>query len=936
MNGRHRNDLPEGTPGDGGRDGVQPPHGPADEGRASSDWFSPRGDAPDEQLPQQQQPTGESGGYLFGPSAPQGQGGYPSSPSPNAGQGGYPSSPSPNAEQGGYPSSPPPNAEQGGHPSSPPASAGQGGYPSNPSPNAEQGGYPSSPPASAGQGGYPSGPPASAGQGGYPSNPSPSPEQGGYPSNPSPNAEQGGYPSSPPPSAGQGGYPAGPGAGGEPGQWFSGRESGQQPTYGGPGGFSGASDAGGYGLGRQAAAGDEYGSGRFGAGAEGVGEARYGQEGASRRGPLRSGYGDSGYGDEDDRLGRPDDRPTGFFGGRAGEGPGGPGGSGGYGGSGGSGGSGGYGGGSGDGSGGYESGRRRRKRSLSTLIGPMAGAVGLALLAGVGVYAFAQSGGGCSGSNAINLKVAASPDIEPAVTKAAKRFNDDRRKVGGKCVKATVSRSRPYEVSTILSGTAVDQGGDQRPDVWIPDSSLWTSLVRSNSKGGGSAVEQTKTSIATSPLVIGLPGTLASALKKQGVTATPSWDNLLKAAGGVQGGGVTKNQMIPPDKIRLLVPDPGRNGAGMAALMVTNILLASDANKDSIFTGIVRTVRESTVPSVDDQFKQFHKGQRARQPVALSSEQALFRYNKTGPAEPAQALYPTDGTLMFDYPFTVTAADANRQKAARLLEQAMSTDATRSDVRELGFRSADGKAPTSFSPKLGVDAGRVRRLPAPKTADVGEVMQAWSKLSLGLRMLTLIDVSGSMVAPVAPNTSRLQAIQQVAQGGLSMMSNDTELGVWLFSTNMGAGGVPYKEAVSVGPLGERIGSSTRRTMILSQFQQMRPKPDGDTGIYRSVLAAYKYMKRSYKPEFGTSIVLLTDGTNDDKNGPTLKETLAKLKAEKDPNKPIQVNMIGFGPETNPAELKQIAQLTGGDVEVAKTPQEISKIFLAMLSRRIKQ
>ncbi|RFU38471.1 VWA domain-containing protein [Actinomadura logoneensis] len=817
MNGRHRNDLPEGTPGDGGRDGVRPPHGPADEGLASSDWFAPRGgepDGPGRPSGEADEPggrfasggPGESGGYLFGPSAPPDSGGYPSRPSP-----------------------------------------GQGG-------------------------GFPAGTGATG----------PGPE------------------SSP--------------------EWFAGRQSGPQQSFGGPGGFSGASDAGGYGLGRQSAAGGGYGSGHYGneSAPYGGDQGRYGQEGAPRRGPLRSGYGDSGFGDEDDRL---DERPTGFFGGRAGgsgDGPSGPGGSGGYGG----------------GSGEHESGRRR-KRSLSALIGPMAGAVGLALLLGVGVYAFAESGAGCSGGNAIDLKVAVSPDIEPAVTKAAGRFNDERHKVGGKCVKATVSKSRPYEVSTVLSGTAVDQGGDRRPDVWIPDSSLWTSLVRGQSKSGAS-IQSTRTSVARSPLVIALPGTLASTLKKQGVTATPSWDNLLKAAGGVQGGGVTKNQMIPPDMIRLLVPDPGRNTAGMASLMVTNILLAGDANKASIFTGIVRTVRESTVPSVDDQFKQFQKGRRARQPVALAPEQAIYRYNKGKPAETAQALYPDDGTLMFDYPFTVTTSDGDRQKAAHLLEQAINTDATRSDVRELGFRSADGKAPSSFTPKLGVNPGRVRQLPAPKPADVNEVMQAWSKLSLGLRMLTLIDVSGSMVAPVAPNTNRLQAIQQVAQGGLSMMSNDTELGVWVFSTNMGRGGVPYKEAVSVGPLGERIGSSTRRTMILSQFQQMKPKPNGDTGIYRSVLAAYKYMKRTYKPEFGTSIVLLTDGTNDDKNGPSLKETLAKLKAEKDPNKPIQVNMIGFGPDTNPAELKQIAQLTGGDVEVAKTPQEISRIFLAMLSRRIKQ
>ncbi|MFC4911474.1 substrate-binding domain-containing protein [Actinomadura gamaensis] len=793
MNGRHRNDFPDGTPGDGAR----PPHGAGDEGQAPSDWFNPRGGAaPRGDGPEEPgQVSSDSGGYLFGPSAPPGSTGYPS-------------------------------AQYG---------------------------------------------------------------------------------------AGQGGYPSEPGGSSEAPEWFTPRQTGPQQTFGGSGGaasgagsaggFSGASDAGGYGLGRQAP----------------------GDEGASRRGPLRSGYGDSGYGDGYDSISGSDERPTGFFGGRAG-GPGGPG-------DGGNGGSGGYG--SGDGSGGYEYGRSKRRRSLSSLLGPMAGAIGLALLLGVGVYAFAESGGGCSGDNAINLKVAAAPDIEPAVTKAAGRFNDARHKVGGKCVKATVSKSQPYEVSTVLSGTAVDQGGDQRPDVWIPDSSLWTSLVRSGPKGGA-ALAPSKTSVAVSPLVVGLPGSLAAQLHRQGITATPSWDNLLKAAGGTQGGGVTKNQMIPAGAVKLLVPDPSRNAAGMAGLMVTNTLLNNDPNKDSIFTGIVRTVRESTVPTVQDQFKQFHKGQRARQPVALSSEQALWKYNRSNPAEPAVALYPSEGTLTFDYPFTVTTSDGNRQKAAGLLEQAMNTEATRSDVRDLGFRSADGKAPASFGPKLGVDAGRVRQLPPPKAAEVGEVMQAWSKLSLGLRMLTLIDVSGSMAQPVAPNTSRMQAIAQVAQGGLSMMSNDTETGVWLFSTNMGKGGVPYKEAVPVGPLGDRIGSSTRRTMILSQLQQMKPKPDGDTGIYRTVLAAYKYMKRSYKPEFGQSILLLTDGTNDDKNGPSLQQTIAKLKAEMDPNKPIQINMIGFGPDTNPAELKQIARLTHGDVEIAKTPQEISRIFLAMLSRRIKQ
>src|SRR5690606_41569319 len=128
----------------------------------------------------------------------------------------------------------------------------------------------------------------------------------------------------------------------------------------------------------------------------------------------------------------------------------------------------------------------------------------------------------------------------------------------------------------------------------------------------------------------------------------------------------------------------------------------------------------------------------------------------------------------------------------------------------------------------------------PKSEAVARIMQAWSKLSLGLGMLTLIDVSGSMLEPVGPNTNRLQAIAQISQGGLSMMSDDTELGQWLFSTNMD-GDLPYKEAVPNGPLGERIGATTRRGLVLSSINKMEPKPSGHTGLSATMLAGQKVM-----------------------------------------------------------------------------------------------
>ncbi|GAA4151730.1 substrate-binding domain-containing protein [Actinomadura keratinilytica] len=769
------------------------------------------------------------------------------------------------------------------------------------------------------------------------------------------------------PQAGPGGPPGDPAAGAAPGasaggaetpDWFTPRRSGEQPVFG-AGGFGGASDAGGYGLGRSSASSDTYGFpapepqagsggghasptgaqppaaapgyGRYesirssdggptgypggGSGSGGYGSSGSGGYGSSGSGGYASGgYGGSGSG------GHASSGPSG----PGGPSPGGPGAPGGGSGGDSGGGSGGYG-------GEYDGRRRKKRRSAGALIGPMAGAVGLALLLGVGVYAFAEISGGCDDGDALVLDVAVSADIQPAVVKAAQRFNDARHKVDGKCAQARVAKAEPSSVTPLLSGQAVPTATNRRPDVWIPDTSLWTSLVRSSDKGKDAVPATAGTSLASSPVVVGMPRTLATKLRRQGITANPSWDNLLNAAGGTPGGAVTKNQVIPAGTVRLLVPDPTRNGAGMGALMVTSTLLTNDPNRDSIFTGIVRTVRESMVPTVQAQFTRFRKGGTGRQPISLSSEQALYAFNRTGPAEPAVAMYPVEGTLSLDYPFTVVTGDAAERKAARLLERELTGAESRKEMQALGFRTPDGKAPAGFGSSVGTSTARPRKLPTPKDSEVARVMQAWSKLTLGLRILTVIDVSGSMAEKVGDNTTRLQAVAQLSQGGLSMMSDDTELGTWVFSTNLN-GKQDWREIVSLGPLGERVGSSTRRNLVLSNLGRIQPR--GDTGLYDTVLAAYKMMNETYKPEFGNSILLLTDGKNDDSDGPTLKQTLSRLKSMIDPNKPIQVNMIGFGPGTDRNELEQIASLTNGDVEVAQTPQEISKIFLKMLSRRI--
>lgn len=571
---------------------------------------------------------------------------------------------------------------------------------------------------------------------------------------------------------------------------------------------------------------------------------------------------------------------------------------------------------------------RGRRRTI--LLGPMAAAVVLTVLVGLGIYTLAGRGG-CGGDGAITLNVAAAPDLAPAVTEAAERLNGARRKAGGKCVRAVVTATDPAAVSTLLSGRGV-AGVTRRPDVWIPDSSLWIGPAESDAKGGASGAHLVRRgSLATSPLVVAVPRTLAAQLKAQG--PAPSWGDLLKAASPTEDAGTSGQGPLPPGELKLQVPDPNRSAVGMGTLLLANQLLGGDGAGQTTFTGLVRTIREGITPSVQAEFTSFRKDRQGRYPIALAPEQAVYAYNARTPAEPAIALYPSEGTFMLDHPYLRVGLDGDKAGASGLFETAMNDKATQDEVRRLGFRSPDGAAPASFGTATGVTAKLPRALPLPTPAQVQQTLQAWARLSLSIRMLSVIDVSASMEDTVAPDTTRLQSTIRTAQGGLSLLPDDTELGQWIFSTKL-EGGQDWRQLVSVGPLGERLGSTTRRQLVLSAFAQMRPKPHGDTGLYDTILAAFKEMKRTYKPEFVNSILLWTDGKNDDPGGPSLEATLAALRREYDPDRPVMVFMFGYGKGVDVSELRRIADATHGDTMVANTPAEVQKFFLQAVSRRV--
>ena len=118
----------------------------------------------------------------------------------------------------------------------------------------------------------------------------------------------------------------------------------------------------------------------------------------------------------------------------------------------------------------------------------------------------------------------------------------------------------------------------------------------------------------------------------------------------------------------------------------------------------------------------------------------------------------------------------------------------------------------------------------------------WAGVNLSGRVQVLLDVSGSMNQPVpGTNANRMTLTIQAAELGIGLMKPSTKLGLWLFSTKLN-GDQDYQELLPMLPISEQA-----RTGGLERLRTVQPVPNGDTGLYDSVLAAYQSARQNYEP-----------------------------------------------------------------------------------------
>jgi hypothetical protein len=480
---------------------------------------------------------------------------------------------------------------------------------------------------------------------------------------------------------------------------------------------------------------------------------------------------------------------------------------------------------------------------------------------------------------------------DPSIANAVIELADDFAASPKRCVELDVRAQDSADTTAALAA------GTLEADAWIPDSSVWIERTNTTatSLGLGEPGLTVGASIATSPVVFAAPAGDAQELAKEPV----SWARVLAG------------------QLPALLPDPEASAASLASLFA--LRGQSSPEDPRQFAGAMIALGKSIPANADAAMATLSS---TTQPtVVLTSESRVVEHNRDTSAEPLVAAYPAEGTVALDYPFVrlgdtapegLDAFEAALQKAA-------------DHFAEAGFRAPDGSGELD-APGVAGNAPRAQT-ELDHAAQI-EILRSWAVLTLRSRMLAVIDVSGSMEEPAENGLRRIDIFQQAAVGAMSKFSGEVELGVWIFSTARN-GALDYEDLAPIAPLAD----SGHNQAIQQIIGSLPARLGGATGLYDTTLDAVKRVRENYDPDKVNSVLVITDGKNEDENGLNLDQLLGELKKIDDPAKPVAVIMIGFGPDTDLGAMQQIAAATKGAAYSASKPEDLGTVLVDALSQR---
>ncbi|QDQ97323.1 substrate-binding domain-containing protein [Tomitella fengzijianii] len=520
----------------------------------------------------------------------------------------------------------------------------------------------------------------------------------------------------------------------------------------------------------------------------------------------------------------------------------------------------------------------------------------------------------------VTVPVAAAPSIAPVLTSLAESYSDVHPVVRDHCVTVRV---HPADGSTALQEIAAPDGG---PALWVPQSAADVAALRSASP---ERIDGNPVSLAASPVVLAAPQSAAATLQDLAWNALPA-----RQSAGTLGLAMPAGGDAAPTGLTLAAaiadagPDPtgtaltGKTVDGPRGQAATAALVGGAPGDRAAEPGDVLTaLQQSTAP----------EGVRA---VPTTAEE-LYRFNTDSGAAPLSAVRPAGPTPVVDYPAVLlrpaggSAAptrDGDRAVDAQALSAAASDflnylarPEQASRFVQSGFLVTGAPDAASPADTNGVLTGAppAQVLPGPADdalAALGAAIgapaaPATPAASSGGATTVLLDVSGSMGANEGAGT-RLSNVTRALADRLGGLPDSDSVGLWTYSSGLSDSG-PYRVIVPTGKLSDQVDGTQRRQSLVTGLDAARPR--AATHTYRSLQAAYSSAVQGYVDGAVNSVLLITDGPNDDQSFKSTQALLDAIGQAADPARPVRIDIIVIGPNDDVDSLRSVATATGGTV-----------------------
>ncbi len=499
------------------------------------------------------------------------------------------------------------------------------------------------------------------------------------------------------------------------------------------------------------------------------------------------------------------------------------------------------------------------------------------------------------GSNSSNHTAATSASPAPSTTPPSKCKARPTLNVVAASGIADVVREVASHTCVQASVTVTDDSASAskmlkqgKADVWIPDSRVRAILA-------GTSAATAAQSIAISPIIVAAD----TGLDTSRFTKTPlNWSNMLH------------RDTLSPLKVEV------QNTSTSATALVLASALSSLALKETgdRYLGLASTaVASETMPTATSN--------------TIGANTLRIEEARLVQQQPHSKIVNVSGGYpQLDYPWvgsptaSATAKDAGNQLLTALQGSAGDAARKQSGLLNPGTVAVE---PGDYS---GTQGGVLIASPSvPSIPVLYALAEAGAQHG---NILSVLDLSGSMAEATSPGgPTKLKAVQNSANIAASLLSPQTQLGLWEFTYQLDPPR-DYQQVVPIAPL------STNRTKVLDALNAAQPIPTGGTSLYRTVYDAYQYMQANWKSGYANSILVFTDGRDEtDPGAPSLSAVQAQLKAIADPKRPIQLIMLGYG-NADIASMEGLTGTVGGSVYHITSANQIVGAFVDAISHSV--